>query len=72
MHTKIKKINKLQKKFSLKLSVLNERIEESFMIASEKVGYQRTSDLENIDCYILNTCHIREKALKKYIMILGV
>ena len=31
----------------------------------KKVGYQRTRDLENIDCYILNTCHIREKATEK-------
>ena len=31
----------------------------------KKVGYQRTKDLENIDCYILNTCHIREKATEK-------
>ena len=31
----------------------------------KKVGYQRTKNLENIDCYILNTCHIREKATEK-------
>ena len=31
----------------------------------KKVGYERTEDLENIDCYILNTCHIREKATEK-------
>ncbi len=31
----------------------------------KKVGYRRTEDLENIDCYILNTCHIREKATEK-------
>ena len=31
----------------------------------KKVGYQRTKDLENTDCYILNTCHIREKATEK-------
>ena len=31
----------------------------------KKVGYQRTKELENIDCYILNTCHIREKATEK-------
>ena len=28
----------------------------------KKAGYIRTDDLSNIDCYILNTCHIREKA----------
>ena len=31
----------------------------------KKVGYQKTKDIENIDCYILNTCHIREKATEK-------
>lgn len=31
----------------------------------KKVGYERTKDLENTDCYILNTCHIREKATEK-------
>ena len=31
----------------------------------KKVGYIRSKDLENIDCYILNTCHIREKATEK-------
>ena len=25
----------------------------------------KLNDLENIDCYILNTCHIREKATEK-------
>ena len=31
----------------------------------KKTGYERTEDPENIDCYILNTCHIREKATEK-------
>ena len=31
----------------------------------KKIGYTKTQDLENIDCYILNTCHIREKATEK-------
>ena len=34
----------------------------------KKSGYERTEDLDDIDCYILNTCHIRKKQLKKYIM----
>ena len=28
-------------------------------------GYTKTEDINNIDCYILNTCHIREKATEK-------
>ncbi len=29
------------------------------------IGYEKTENLENTDCYILNTCHIREKATEK-------
>ena len=29
------------------------------------IGYKKTDNLENTDCYILNTCHIREKATEK-------
>ena len=31
----------------------------------KKTGYERTADPDDIDCYILNTCHIREKATEK-------
>ena len=31
----------------------------------KKTGYERTEDPEDVDCYILNTCHIREKATEK-------
>ena len=31
----------------------------------KKIGYQKTDDQENADCYILNTCHIRDKAKEK-------
>ena len=31
----------------------------------KKFGYKKTNDVNNIDCYILNTCHIREKATEK-------
>ena len=31
----------------------------------KKTGYERTEDPGDIDCYILNTCHIREKATEK-------
>ena len=32
---------------------------------TKKINYERTADLINTDCYILNTCHIREKATEK-------
>ena len=28
-------------------------------------NYVLTEDVKNIDCYVLNTCHIREKATEK-------
>ncbi len=30
-----------------------------------QVGFKETQNLEGLDCYILNTCHIREKATEK-------
>jgi len=32
---------------------------------AKKKKYVRTDDSRNIDCYVLNTCHIREKATEK-------
>tara|TARA_Y100001970_G_scaffold16578_2_gene18711 strand:+ start:1741 stop:3045 length:1305 start_codon:yes stop_codon:yes gene_type:complete len=32
---------------------------------ARKNDYVRTEDAKNIDCYVLNTCHIREKATEK-------
>ena len=32
---------------------------------AKKKDYVRTEDAKNIDCYVLNTCHIREKATEK-------
>ena len=31
----------------------------------KKIGYKKTEDQGNADCYILNTCHIRDKAKEK-------
>ena len=32
---------------------------------AKKKDYVRTEDIKNIDCYVLNTCLIREKATEK-------
>ena len=32
---------------------------------TEKINYKKTEISEEADCYILNTCHIREKATHK-------
>ncbi len=31
----------------------------------KNIGFEKTSDHRNADCYILNTCHIRDKAKEK-------
>ena len=31
----------------------------------KKIGYKKTNDQKNADCFILNTCHIRDKAKEK-------
>ena len=32
---------------------------------AKKINYTKTDNINEIDCYILNTCHIREKATEK-------
>ena len=32
---------------------------------TRKLGYVETKDISRANCYILNTCHIREKATEK-------
>ena len=31
----------------------------------EKIGFNKTTQQDDADCYILNTCHIRDKAKEK-------
>ena len=31
----------------------------------KKIGYYKTDNKENVDCYVINTCHIRDKAKEK-------
>jgi len=31
----------------------------------KKIGYEKTENYEDADCYLLNTCHIRDKAKEK-------
>ncbi len=31
----------------------------------KKIGFQKTDDYKNADCFVLNTCHIRDKAKEK-------
>ena len=31
----------------------------------KKIDYQKTDSIKDVNCYVLNTCHIREKATEK-------
>ena len=35
------------------------------------IGYQKSENLEEADCYLLNTCHIRDKAKEKVYSEIG-
>ena len=37
----------------------------------KKIGFKKTQNYENADCYLLNTCHIRDKAKEKVYSEIG-
>ena len=49
---------------------MNEYDSNRILNLVKKAGYSKTENLNDLDCYILNTCHIREKATEKFTMIL--
>ena len=36
-----------------------------------KIGFNRTDDYTKADCYVFNTCHIRDKAKEKVFHEIG-
>ena len=44
---------------------MNEYDSNRILDITKKINYIRTKNLDEADCYILNTCHIREKATVK-------
>jgi len=44
---------------------MNEYDSNRILDLVKSAGYQQTKEIEETDCYILNTCHIREKATEK-------
>ena len=57
----------MQKKIFIKTfgCQMNEYDSNRIYQSLKKIGFQKTNDQENADCYILNTCHIRDKAKEK-------
>ena len=35
----------------------------------KKIGYEKTQNYEEASCYLLNTCHIRDKEKEKVVII---
>ena len=44
---------------------MNEYDSDRIYDSVKKIGFQKTNDQKNADCYILKTCHIRDKAKEK-------
>tara|TARA_B100002051_G_scaffold249771_1_gene260736 strand:+ start:353 stop:1708 length:1356 start_codon:yes stop_codon:yes gene_type:complete len=63
----LKSKNNLEKKIFIKTfgCQMNEYDSERIYDIAKKNNYIRTEDLKETNCYVLNTCHIREKATEK-------
>ena len=59
--------NSLSKKIFIKTlgCQMNEYDSNRILDLTKKINYYKTKDLGEANCYILNTCHIREKATDK-------
>ena len=59
--------NNLEKKIFIKTfgCQMNEYDSNRIYDITRNISYRKTDDLKNADCYVLNTCHIREKATEK-------
>ena len=44
---------------------MNEYDSNRIIDTVKEIGFQKTDNLEETDCYLLNTCHIRDKAKEK-------
>ena len=44
---------------------MNEYVSNRISNLAKEAGYTKTDNINNVDCYVLNTCHIREKATEK-------
>jgi len=50
---------------------MNEYDSKRIYDSISKIGYKKSEDQNNVDCYILNTCHIRDKAKEKVFHEIG-
>ena len=63
----------MKKKFFIKTfgCQMNEYDSKRIYDSISKIGYHKSDDQNNVDCYILNTCHIRDKAKEKVFHEIG-
>ena len=59
--------NSLSKKIFIKTlgCQMNEYDSNRIADLTKKINYVQTSEINKANCYVLNTCHIREKATDK-------
>ena len=50
---------------------MNEYDSKRIYDSISKIGFHKSEDQNNVDCYILNTCHIRDKAKEKVFHEIG-
>ena len=62
-----KKTNLMLKKIYIKTfgCQMNEYDSKRILDTVKKIGYEKTDKYEDAQCYLLNTCHIRDKAKEK-------
>ena len=65
--------NKLPKKIFIKTfgCQMNEYDSDRIRDITEKNGFTTSNDIKKSDCFIINTCHIREKATEKVFHEIG-
>ena len=44
---------------------MNEYDSNRIVDSIKEIGFEKTQNLTDADCYLLNTCHIRDKAKEK-------
>ena len=44
---------------------MNEYDSNRILDITKNIGYVKSNDQNNADCYVINTCHIRDKAKEK-------
>ena len=50
---------------------MNEYDSNRILDITKEIQYEPTTDKTNADCYIINTCHIREKSYRKVFHDIG-